>query len=179
MRNILCLSVFLIGAAILVSCKKTPDYVAVPYDCACGSLSWQGEEYPLLGTTYILTDSTNAKSRRYYITADVTLEGEQEAHGLSAWIEIPDIGSGGNFSIDAQSGENEFQAWVDEFNPNDPTDTLRQYVPVNAVVQVGAAPAAGGTESVSFQLTLNQLEDGAPVPGDLNCSGNFSVIINP
>jgi hypothetical protein len=98
---------------------------------------------------------------------------------LSAWIEIPDIGSGGNFSIDAQSGENEFQAWVDEFNPNDPTDTLRQYVPVNAVVQVGAAPAAGGTESVSFQLTLNQLEDGAPVPGDLNCSGNFSVIINP
>jgi hypothetical protein len=164
---------------VITACRKTPDYVAVPYDCACGSLTWQGEEYPLLGTTYILTDSTNAKSRRYYITADVTLDGEVEAHGLSAWIELPDIGNGGNFSIDAQSGEADFQAWVDEFNPNDPTDTLRQYIPVNAVVQISPAPVSGGVESVNFQLTLNQLEEGEPLPGDMNCSGNFTVTIRP
>jgi hypothetical protein len=100
-------------------------------------------------------------------------------HGLSAWIELPDIGNGGNFSIDAQTGESEFVAWVDEFNPNDPTDTLRQYVPVNAVVQIGAAPLAGGIETVNFQLTLNQLEEGTPVPGDINCSGSFTVTIAP
>jgi hypothetical protein len=178
MRNLLVIcTLFLV--TVVASCRKTPDYVAAPYDCACGSLSWQGEEYPLLGTTYILTDSTNAKSRRYYITADVSLEGEVSTHGLSAWIEVPDIGNGGNFSIDAQTGENEFMAWVDEFNPNDPTDTLRQYVPVNAVVQIGAAPLAGGVETVNFQLTLNQLEEGEPVPGDINCSGSFTVNIRP
>jgi len=179
MRNLLIVCGIALGSSLLFSCKKTPDYVAVPYDCACGSLSWQGEEYALLGTTYILTDSTNNRSRRYYITTDVSLEGEANTHGLSAWIEIPNIGNGGNFSIDAQSGESEFQAWVDEFNPNDPTDTLRQYVPVNAVVQIGAAPVTGGVETVNFQFTLNQLEEGAPLPGDINCSGSFTVNIAP
>jgi hypothetical protein len=169
----------IVSLLFAVSCKKTPDYVAVPFDCACGSVVWQGVDYPLLGTSYILTDSTNSASRRYYLTADVSLDGEEVTHGLSAWIQIPDIGSGGSFTIDAQSGENEFQAWVDEFNPNDPTDTLRQYVPVNAVVQVGAAAPAGGVETVSFLLTLNQLQDGEPVPGDINCSGSFTVNITP
>lgn len=179
MRYLYLLCLAILCSIAIAACRKTPDYVAVPYDCACGSLSWQGEEYALLGTTYILTDSTNAKSRRYYITADVSLEGESESHGLSAWFEVPDIGGGGNFSINAQSGASDFQAWVDEFNPNDPTDTLRQYVPVNAVLQIGAAPATGGIETVSFQLTLNQLEEGEPVPGDINCSGNFTVAITP
>jgi hypothetical protein len=175
--NLVCLAV--LATFVFAACRKTPDYVAVPFDCECGVVTWQGVEYPLLGTTYILTDSTNAKSRRYYITADVSLEGEEEAHGLSAWIQVPDIGNGGSFSIDAQSGESDFEAWVDEFNPNDPTDTLRQYVPVNAVVQISAAPVSGGTETVNFQLTLNQLEDGEPVPGDINCSGSFTVAIRP
>jgi hypothetical protein len=168
-----------LATASVISCKKTPDYVPAPYTCKCGSLTWQGEEYELLGTTYILSDSTNAKSRRYHITADVSLEGEEATHGLSAWFSVDDIGNGGEFSIDAQTGVNEFQAWVDEFNPNDPTDTLRQYIPVNAVIQVGAAPTAGGTETVSFLLTLNQLEEGEPVPGDINCSGTFTVTVTP
>jgi hypothetical protein len=179
MRNVLVFCCLVFSVLLISSCKKTPDYVAVPYDCACGSLSWQGQEYPLLGTTYILSDSTNAKSRRYYITSNVSLEGEVDTHGLSAWIEVPDIGNGGNFAIDAQSGESDFVAWVDEFNPNDPTDTLRQYIPVNAVLQIGAAPLSGGIETVNFQFTLNQLEAGEPVPGDINCSGNFTVTIMP
>ena len=162
----------------LISCKKTPDYVAAPYDCTCGSLTWQGEEYPLLGTTYILTDSTNARSRRYHITADVLPEGEYGPHGLSAWIEIADIGNGGGFIL---TGPNVggFSARIDEYNPNDPTDTLRQYIPVSGSVQVGAAPVTGGTESVSFQLTLNQLDGDLPVPGNISVSGSFSVGIAP
>lgn len=179
MRFINSLISLVLLVVLLAGCKKTPDYVSVPYDCACGSLSWQGEDYALLGTNYIRTDSTNADSRRYYITTDVSLEGEVSTHGLSAWIEIPDLDGGGSFTIDAQTGVNEFQAWVDEFNPNDPTDTLRQYLPVNAVVQVGAATASGGVETVSFLFTLNQLEDGSLVPGDINCSGSFTVNVLP
>jgi len=177
MRFVRSIMFFFAAAMSLWACKKTPDYVPNPYSCKCGSLNWQGEEYELLGTSYILSDSTNHASRRYHITSDVSLEGESSTHGLSAWIEIPDIDGGGEFTIDAQSGVNEFQAWVDEFNPNDPTDTLRQYVPVNAVVQVAAAPAAGGTETVSFLFTLNQLEEGEPVPGDINLAASFTVNI--
>jgi hypothetical protein len=47
------------------------------------------------------------------------------------------------------------------------------------VVQVGAAPVSGGIETVNFQFTLNQLEEGEPLPGDINLSGNFTVTIAP
>ena len=170
---------FVSGVISLVSCKKTPDYIATPYECACGSLTWQGAEYPLLGTTYILTDSTNARSRRYHITSDVLPEGEYGPHGLSVWIEIDDIGNGGGFVMTSPN-VGDFAALVDEYNPNDPSDTLRRYEPVIGSVQVGAAPVTGGTESVSFQLTLNQLESpGVLLPGDLSLSGSFTVGIAP
>jgi hypothetical protein len=171
---------FFLGLAILVvACKKTPDYVAQPYKCGCGTVDWQGVSYDLLSASYILSDSTVSDSRRYYFTSNVSLDGEYDTHGLSGWIEIPELDGGGTFEIDAQTNLSEFQAWVDEFNVNDPTDSLRQYVPVNAVVQVAQAPAAGGTETVSFLLTMNQLENGIPIPGDINCSGSFTVQIVP
>lgn len=169
---------FFIAATLILSCRKTDDYVAQPYKCNCGTLTWQGVQYDLLGVNYILSDSTEAESRRYYLTSDVALEGESQAHGLSAWIEIPDLDGGGQFNIDPIDGLNEFSAWVDEFNLNDPIDTLRQYMPVNAVVQVTEAPITGGTETVTFLLTLNEVVNGSPIPGDINCSGTFTVYIN-
>jgi hypothetical protein len=175
MRIIFPLFTLFLGSIAIVSCKKTPEYVAQPYKCECGNLTWQGEEYPLLGTTYILTDSTNAKSRRYHITADVLPEDEVGPHGLSLWIELDDIGNGGSFTFDGGA----FSAQVDEYNPNDPTDTLRIYEPISGSVQVGAAPITGGSESVSFQLTLNQRIDDQLFPGNSSCSGNFVVGIAP
>ena len=170
----------------IVSCKKTPDYVAEPYKCECGNLTWQGAEYPLLGTTYILTDSTNAKSRRYHITADVLPEDEAGPHGLSLWIELDDIANGGEFVY----GGGAFSAQVDEYNPNDPTDVLRTYLPVvSSEVRISAAPISGGSESVNFNFELNQIEiiendtthqvDTIMLPGILYCSGNFVVGISP
>ncbi|MFM7729973.1 MAG: hypothetical protein ACKO6L_02950 [Flavobacteriales bacterium] len=172
--------VTVLGVLIFAAaCKKTPDYMPQPYKCGCGSVDWQGTTYDLLSASYILSDSTVSDSRRYYFTSDVGLTGEYQTHGLSGWIEIPELDGGGRFEIDAQTNLAEFQAWVDEFNVNDPTDTLRQFVPINAVVQVVAAPVTGGTETVSFLLTMNQLENGIPVPGDVNCSGSFTVQIAP
>jgi hypothetical protein len=173
-------AIFLSCAAIVAisSCKKSPDYVPVPFACACGTFEWQGANYDLLGANYILSDSLEPESRRYYITANVALEGEVQTHELSAWIQIDSLDGGGQFRINPQTGDNEFTAWVDEFNLNDPLDTLRQYVPVNAVVAVTEAPLSGGTESVSFQMTLNEVIDGAVVPGDVNCTGTFSLYIN-
>jgi hypothetical protein len=142
-------------------------------------MDWQGVSYDLLGVNYILADSTQSDSRRYYFTAKVPLEGELQTHEVSAWIEIPNLDGGGEFNYNPDNNQNEFLAHIDEFNLNDPTDTLRQFVPVNAVVTVSEAPLTGGTETVNFLMTLNQLSDeGVPVPGDVNCSGSFTVYIN-
>jgi hypothetical protein len=171
------LLILLASAMLIWSCKKTPDYEPNPYTCKCGNVEWQGTSYDLLGANYILSDSTVADSRRYYVTADVAIEGETQTHSLSMWIEIDSLDGGGQFVIEPD-GESQFKAWVDEFNLNDPIDELRQYIPVNAVISVAQAPSNGGDEKVFFQLTLNELLNGSPISGDINCSGEFTVYIN-
>ncbi len=178
MKKLIAFFAFCAAVTVVTSCKKTPDYTAESYKCKCGTLNWQGTNYDLLGSSYILSDSLQPESRRYYITTNVALEGEAQTHGLSAWIEIDNINGGGLFRINPQLGLNELVAHVDEFNLNDPIDTLRQYIPVNAVVSVGAAPLSGGTETVNFQLTLNQVINGVAIPGNVNCEGSFTVYIN-
>jgi hypothetical protein len=170
---------FIIAAAALCmtlsACKKTADYVPIPYTCVCGDLSWQGVSYPLLDANYILSDSVEWESRRYYITADVALEGETQTHSINTWIEIPDLDGGGTFQINQAQELNELTAWVDEFNLNDPIDSLRHYVPVQAVVKVTEAPLVGGTETVSFVIILNEYVDGNLVDIPVNYSGGFTV----
>jgi hypothetical protein len=170
------LFVIVLSAAI-ASCRKTPDYLPVPYACGCGGVTWQGAGLALLDANYILVDSTVEDSRRYYITADVIVEGEFGTHGLNTTIEIPDIDGGGTFYIDAEDNEFEFAALIEEFNVNDPLDSLRQFVPIEGLVQVISAPITGGTETISFQMVLNELEDGEPVGNDINYSGSFTVYI--
>jgi len=166
------------AVALLAACKKTPDYVATPYECVCGVFKWQNVDYQMLDANYILSDSTESESRRYYVTANVALEGEVGTHGLNAWIEIPDLDGGGQFKINQSTGVYEFSAWVDEFNVNDPFDSLRQYVPVEGIVKVTEAPITGGNETVEFLLTLNEVDGGVTIPGDVNCQGSFNVYIN-
>ena len=169
------LAILLITA--LASCRKTPDYVPVPYACGCGGVTWQCLGLALLDAIYLLTDSTEADSRRYYITADVNIEGEFGTHGLNTIIEIPDIDGGGTFYIDEEDNEFEFAALIEEFNVNDPLDSLREFIPIEGLVQVIPAPITGGTETVSFQMVLNEIEDGVPVGNDINYSGSFTVYI--
>ncbi|MFN0032575.1 MAG: lipoprotein [Flavobacteriales bacterium] len=169
---------FAVAVAMLAGCRKTPDYLPVPYACLCGNVTWQGMAINLLDANYILTDSTVAESRRYYITADVIVQGEFDTHGLNTIIEIPDLDGGGTFYLDEEDGEFEFAALIEEFNVNDPLDTLRQFAPKEGLVQVIAAPISGGTETVNFQMVLNELENGVAVGADIIYSGSFSVYIN-
>ncbi|MFM9984991.1 MAG: hypothetical protein ACKVOK_07125 [Flavobacteriales bacterium] len=177
MRKIKVTLLAIVITAVIASCRKTPDYVAVPYACNCGSVAWQGLGLSLLDANYILSDSTVEDSRRYYITADVNVEGEFGTHGLNTIIEIPDIDGGGTFYIDSEDNEFEFAALIEEFNVNDPLDSLRQFVPIEGLVQVISAPITGGTERISFQMVLNEIEDGEPVGNDINYSGSFTVYI--
>ncbi|MEN9639489.1 MAG: hypothetical protein RLZZ262_1357 [Bacteroidota bacterium] len=163
-------------------CKKSVDYVPEPYMCNCGTAKWQGKTVQLLDVNYILVDSTVSTSRRYYLTANVKDETEIGVHTLSAWIEVPDVSLGPNFEVDLEpdSGEpqTEFKAWIDELNVNDPIDSLRSFVPVNGVLQIGAAPATGGTERVNFIFTMNEVDDdGDLIDIPVLMSGSFAVSI--
>ncbi len=177
MKKVSYLLIILASSLLIWSCRKTPDYEPNPFQCKCGNLEWQGASYDLLGANYILSDSTVADSRRYYVTADVAIEGETRTHTLSMWIEVDSLDGGGQFVIEP-GGSADFKCWVDEFNLNDPISELRQYIPVNAVISVAQAPITGGDEKVFFQLTLNELLNGNPIPGDVNLAGEFTVYVN-
>jgi hypothetical protein len=162
----------------IAGCKKTPDYVPMPYSCGCGTINWQGASLSVLDANYILTDSTLAESRRYYITADVPVLGEYEAHGLNTIVEIDTLDGGGNFYVQESSGLEEYRCVVQEFNANDPTTILRELVPVEGTLNVVTAPITGGNETISFQMVLREYYEGNLVGPDINYSGNFVVYIN-
>jgi len=174
----------LFGLSVLsfVGCKKSDDYVPLPYVCDCGTVKWQGSTVPLMDVNYILADSTLGASRRYYITANVQDDTELGVHAISAWIELPDVNVGPNFQVDLEpdSGEpvTEFTAWIDEINVNDPIDSLRSFIPVNGVLQIGPAPETGGTERVNFIFTMNEVdEDGDLIDIPIQFTGSFRLRI--
>lgn len=172
------LGLLFVSTFIFSGCKKTPDYVPEPHACNCGNLNWHGAEYPLLDAEHIRTDDTVPYSRRYYITANVALEGEELTHNVNTWIEIPDVlmNSNGLYSIDVNTGAVEFMAKIDEFNLNDPFFNLRGYAVRQGVVRVSPAPLLGGTETVSYQFILGELNSaGIPVGPDITYSGTFTV----
>jgi len=152
--------------------------VPTPHACECGSLNWQGVEYQLLDAEHIRTIEDSTYSRRYYITANVALEGEEQTHNINTWIEIPDITNtnNGRFYIDSAIDTVEFSAKVDEFNLNDPFYSLRQYGVRQGVVTVSPAPLFGGDEKVSFQLILGEWNSAGNMVGpDITYSGSFNL----
>lgn len=172
------LGLLVLSAFAFSGCKKTPEYVPTPHKCECGTLNWQGAEYQLLDAEHIRTEEDSTYSRRYYITANVAIEGEEQTHNVNTWIEIPDVTahSNGLYNIDVNSSLVEFLAKVDEFNLNDPFYSLRQYGVRQGVVRVSPAPLLGGTESVSFQLILGELNSSGVMYGpDITYSGSFAV----
>lgn len=175
------IGLFVAASFIFSGCKKTPDYVPNPHKCECGSLTWQGKEYQLLDAEQIRTDESVLYSRRFYITANVALEGESQTHNVNTWIEIPDVlaHSNGLFNIDVTTQTVDFTAKVDEFNLNDPFFSLRQYGVRQGVVRVTPAPLAGGTETVSYQFILGELNSNGNMIGpDITYSGSFTVSVS-
>jgi len=168
--------VFIALAALVVmttsSCNKTDDYVPVPYACECGSLNWQGTNFDLLDANYILLDSTEVLSRRYYITADVKEEGEELTHTLSMNLDSEDIGFGLLYLDDEEA---EFSAQLYERNDNDLFQVYREYQAIEGIVQVVPA-ILGGNEPVQFNLVVREISSGGSLVGpEIIFTGSFKV----
>lgn len=175
MKSLSAITVSVFFVLLFSGCKKTPDYVSVPYTCACGGLTWQGVGYELLDANVVRHDPEEPYSRRYYITAKVQLEGEAEPHGLGVWIEIPSVEDGDYYYINQQQGLTEYVARIHEFNLNDPIDTLRTFIPLEGTVLINESPLNEGTETGSFQMILKELQNNVPVGFPKEFSGSFRV----
>jgi hypothetical protein len=152
-------------------CKKSEEFTNPVYDCDCGSVKWNGENYPLLMAEYVRSNPENIFSRRYYVTADLRGEGDTEPHNLSIQIGIDSLG-GSVFYIP----ENDVFNLFEEVNNGDELLPYRSYACTNGVINVTPA-ILGGTESVSFQMILRETVDGAFVGFDIPVSGSFEVDI--
>lgn len=162
---------FVLISFVFVGCKKSENFVNPVYDCDCGAVKWDGENYPLLMAEYVRSNPENPFSRRYYITADLRGEGATEPHNLSIQIGIDSLG-GSVFYIP----ENDIYNLLEEVNSGDELLPYRSYACTNGVVNVTPA-ILGGVESVTFQMIVRETVDGQFVGFDIPVSGNFKVDI--
>jgi hypothetical protein len=160
----------------LSGCQKNPEFVNPVYACGCGLLNWSGAEYPLLDANYIVPDSLEETSRRYYITSDVAVEGENAAHSVNVIIEVNDVLES-VFYVGDDDEDAILSVLIHEINDNDPILPLRTFVPVDGVVQIVPA-ILGGTETVSFNLVVRELYDGDLVGFEKSLVGNLSVYVD-
>ena len=163
--------IIVVAAITLFGCKKSEDFVNPVFMCECGSVNWNGTEYPLLMAEYVNPIDTNLLSRRYYVTADVTLEGELEAHNFNMTIELDTVTQ----QVFLLPGD-DVQIFAEEVNFNDPIQTVRTFQADGGVIQVAAA-VLGGTESVNFNFTMQQTFDGIPFGVPIPVSGSMIVEI--
>lgn len=153
------------------ACKKSDEYVNPVFMCECGGLSWQGSPYDLLMSEYVQLDDDDLLSRRYYATADVTLEGELAAHNLNYQMDIDTV-TQSVFFIAADT----IPFIVEEINYNDDLLPYRKFVAVDGIISI--APAIlGGTESVAFDVILKEEFNGQLVGFDIPFSGSMAVEI--
>lgn len=163
----------LFAITLLFACKKTEEFVNPEFMCECGVVKWNGIDYPLLMAEVVRTNPENPFSRRYYLTADVRLEGEVEPHNLNIQISIDTIGPGA-FYIP----ENNVVTLFEEVNQNDELLPYRAYECTNGLVNVTPA-ILGGEERADYQMILREVVNGELVGFDESVSGDFQVTIAP
>ena len=140
--------------------------------CECGAVTWQGEEFQLLGAEYVLINDTLPLSRKYYLTANVASEGVTTDHFLNIYFTLDSVNLG-QFSIP----EDNIQVVIEEIDESAEIP-FKTFTAVNGVVNANAA-ILGGTESVSMALGLQQTLNGVPIGFDSSFSGNFKVTVTP
>jgi hypothetical protein len=163
--GILALCVFAIGG-----CKKSPEYVPEPYRCDCGTLNWFGSPYDMYNTSFILTDSTQIASRRYYVTAKISAANEALVQEVNLILEADDITLG---ILAKDSINSEFSGIAQSVGVNNSFAISYPYRVTEGTLSVSPA-LLGGTETVNFNVKLDPLFGNASDPL-VPASGSFTV----
>lgn len=155
------------------SCQKNEEYVPEPYTCNCGSVRWGGITYPLLDANYVLVDTNEFFTRRYYITANTTAENSTVKESVSLIFEFPTV----TFPIFTYSPEApEFACKVYVRNDGDSFFENREFVPIAGEVLIDPA-LAGGSEKVVFDLSVREILDEDTIGLPQSIKGSFNVFV--
>lgn len=171
MKNALLSALFLLaGAIVFTGCKKTPDPEDTSYKCECGKFTWQGTEYQLNDASYIQWDDTLWFTRDYYATAELR-EGNQflPPNSLNLQMRFEDI-TPLVFFADVDT----FDVLLQEINYDSPINTIRNFVPIEGVVNISPA-LPGATETISFNLVVKELVNGTPVGFPIPFTGSMRI----
>jgi hypothetical protein len=167
---------FVLAAVMLMvaqGCQKNEEYTPEPYSCDCGSVRWGNVSYPLLDANYILVDTNEFFTRRYYITANTSAENSAVKESVSLIFEFPSV----TFPIFNYLPEDpEFACKVFVRNDADSFFELREFVPVAGEVLIDPA-LAGGSEKVVFDLSVREIIDGDTIGLPQTVKGNFTVFV--
>lgn len=162
-----------LAVILLFACKKSEEFVNPEFMCECGVVKWNGVDYPLLMAEYVRANPENPFSRRYYLTADIRLEGEVEPHNLNVQFTIDTVGAGPLYIP-----ENNVVTLFEEVNQNDELMPYRSYECTNGVINMTPA-ILGGVERADYQMVLKEVVNGELVGFDISISGDFTVNIEP
>ena len=168
-------TLFLSAAVILLAaCSTSEDYLPPAYTCDCGTLVLDGDSLEVLGAEFVyLPGEDSLFSRRYFVTADAQADGENQEHGVSLTLDVPNVQQGAIFYPD--SG---VFTQVDETNFNVNFDTTQTYRITNGVASVIAAPLSGGEETVTLDFLIRRELDGELVGFERILKGDFTVVVD-
>jgi hypothetical protein len=158
--------------ALFAGCKKDSEYVPVPYECKCGSINWYGKSYPLGMTANVLLDSADNKSRKYYLTVDISAPNSPH-ESINLQIDAPDVTE---TPLELNDNNTEFSGVCQRVMLVDGSDITFRYAIESGTVSVNPA-LNGGKESVSFSLLLDELFGNPNTPA-IPLSGSFDVQID-
>ncbi len=162
----------LLFAVVLASCTKSEDYVPEPYSCNCGSVTWEGAVHSNMDANYMLLDTVAFFSRRYFVTADI-VDSTSIAKSISMTLDLPSVLEPFYMVNDTTF---DFSALIYERDDSDSFQEIKTYVPVEGLVQIDPA-LAGGTETLTFDMIVRELNDGDTIGPALPFSGSFKVSI--
>jgi hypothetical protein len=158
------------GALSVASCKKSPEYVPEPYRCDCGTINWYGSPFDLLNTSFILSDSTEIASRRYYVTGKVSPPNQTLVNELNLILDVDDITL---TALAKDSVNSDFSGLAQMLGVDNEFAVSYPYRVTEGHLSISPA-LLGGPETVNFNLKLDPLFGNASDPV-IPVSGSFTV----
>jgi len=162
------------AAVVLAACSTSEDYLPPAYSCDCGTLLLDGQSMTVLGAEFVrLPGEDSLNTRRYFVTADASTDGEHQEHAVSLTLDVPNVLQGTIFYPD--SG---VFTQVDETNFNVAFDTTQTYRITNGMASVIAAPLTGGEEAVNIDFLIRREQDGELIGLERTLKGDFVVEVD-
>ena len=156
-------------------CYDAPEFANPTYDCACGTVEFNGGAYPLKMAEAIIPDTTDQLSRTYHIIADLRtpdeVDAHAEAHDLTFYMAFESLDD-----VVYYIQQDSVTHLVQEINHGDDQFPVRDYICTEGSIIIDPA-YAGGTETVSFDVAVREQVNGGLVGFPTSFSGSFTAII--